>query len=92
MEIGQMPDETHLRDRARAAIQSGKLPRQAADSTFGGPGIGKPCAICDNPIPKEQMEIEVLFLRHGPEAAPNTFHVHIWCFAVWEFERMKTGP
>ena len=59
-----MPDEPRLREQAREAIKGGRLPRQAPDRTWGGPGV--------NP-------------------GLDKFHVHIRCFAAWEFERNKPG-
>ena len=57
-----MPDEPRLREQARAAIQSCKLPSRSPDRTWGG----------DNP-------------------GLDKFHVHVRCFAAWEFERNKPG-
>ena len=84
-----MPDESVLRAKARDAVQTGKLPGRTPDRTWGGPGVGVPCAICQLPVTKEQMEFEIEFARNGQslEAGLDKYHVHIRCFAAWEFER-----
>jgi hypothetical protein len=82
-----MPDETILRARARAAIQSGKLPPRRPDRTWGGPGVGATCSICDLPVTKDDMEFEIQFARDGDNPGLDKFHVHVRCFAAWEFER-----
>ncbi len=84
-----MPDELRLREQARAAIQSGKLPSRPPDRTWGGPGVGAACAVCDLPVTKDQLEFEIQFVRDGDNPGLDKFHVHIRCFAAWEFERNK---
>jgi hypothetical protein len=84
-----MPDELRLREQARAAIQSGKLPSRPPDRTWGGPGVGAACAVCDLPVTKDQLEFEIQFARDGDSPGLDKFHVHIRCFAAWEFERNK---
>jgi hypothetical protein len=88
-----MPDESALRAKARAAVQAGKLPARTPDRTWGGPGVGAPCAICQLPVTKEQMEFEIQFAhdRQNLEAGLDKYHVHIRCFAAWEFERKTAG-
>lgn len=84
-----MPDESTLRAKARAAVQSGKLPGRAPDRTWGGPGIGATCAVCDLPVRKDEMEFEIQFAHDGNnlDSGLDKYHVHIRCFAAWEFER-----
>jgi hypothetical protein len=76
-----------LRDKARAAVREGKIPSLRPDRTWGGPGVGAPCAICELPVTKEEMEFEIQFVRDGDNPGLDKFHVHIRCFAAWEFER-----
>ena len=80
-------DEDTLRKKARDVIQNGKLPSRAPDRTWGGPGIGAPCVICDLPVRSTEMEFEVEFARVGDNPGLDKYHVHIRCFAAWEFER-----
>jgi hypothetical protein len=84
-----MPDEPELRAKARAAVESGKLPGRRADRTWGGPGVGAECAVCERPVTKDQMEFEIQFARDGDNPGLDKFHVHVRCFAAWEFERAK---
>lgn len=84
-----MPDEPRLREQARAAVQNGKLPRRAPDRTWGGPGVGVACAVCGQPTRKDELEFEVEFARDGSNPGWDKYHVHVRCFAAWEFERSK---
>ena len=82
-----MPDESVLRQQARAAIQSGKMPAQRPDRTWGGPGVGARCAICERPVSRDELEFEVQFAHDGDNPGLDKFHLHLRCFAAWEFER-----
>jgi hypothetical protein len=84
-----MPDEPRLREQARAVIQSGKLPSRTPDRTWGGPGVGATCSVCEKPVTKEDMEFEIQFARDGDNPGLDRYHVHIRCYAAWEFERNK---
>ena len=87
-----MPDEPRLREQARALIQSSKLASRNPDRTWGGPGVGAPCSVCEKPVTKEEMEFEIQFARDGDNPGLDKFHVHIRCYAAWEFERNKVPP
>jgi hypothetical protein len=82
-----MPDESTLRAKAREMIRAGKLPDRRPDRTWGGPGIGALCTICDEPVTQGQLEFELEFVLDGIEPGLDRFHVHIRCFSAWEFER-----
>ncbi len=82
-----MPEETILRQQARTAIQSGKMPAQRPDRTWGGPGVGAACAICERPVGRDELEFEVQFAHDGDSPGLDKFHLHLRCFAAWEFER-----
>jgi hypothetical protein len=84
-----MPDEARLREQARAAIQSGKLPSHAPHRTWGGPGVGAECSVCGRPVTRDELEFEIQFEHDGAQPGLDRFHVHIRCFAAWEFERNK---
>jgi hypothetical protein len=84
-----MPDEAILREKARKAIQSGRMPRHPPDRTWGGPGVGAACAVCEKPVTKAELEFEIQFARDGSDPVLDRFHVHLRCFAAWEFERSK---
>ena len=80
-------EEDVLREKARAVIQNGKLPSRAPDRTWGGPGVGAPCVICELPVRPNEMEFEIQFARDGDNPGLDKYHVHIRCFAAWEFGR-----
>ena len=86
-----MLDEPFLREQAREAIRSGKLPSRRSDRMDGGPGSGQPCVVCGKPLPREEMEIELEFNRHGATPGLDQYHFHHRCFAAWELERTKSG-
>jgi hypothetical protein len=86
-----MPDENILREKARAAIRDGKLPSRAPDRSWGGPGVGATCAVCGLPVTKDEKEFEIEFAHDGTNPGLDKFHVHIRCFAAWEFERRTNG-
>lgn len=81
-----MLDEDVLRAQARAVVQQGKLPARSPDRVWGGPGVGAPCSICGLPVTKTEKEFEVQFEQDGGGGL-DKFHLHIRCFAAWEFER-----
>jgi len=98
-----MIDEKALRVRAREAVKAGKLPKVRPERIWGGPGIGARCAVCDEPIERTESEFELQFAESsGCEPAPpgderpvgvsadGSYHLHVRCFAAWEFER-KSG-
>ena len=82
-----MPDEPILREKARSAVRDGKLPSRPPDRTWGGPGVGAPRAVCGLPVTKTEMEFEIEFARDSDDPGLDKHHVHIRCFAAWEFER-----
>jgi hypothetical protein len=84
-----MLNEAALRRVVRLVLESGKLPRRDPDQTWGGPGGGAPCAVCDQPITSEQVEYEVQFAHDGATPGLDKLHLHLRCFAVWELERTK---
>ena len=85
----QLPDEHILREKARAAIKEGRMPAIRPERTWGGPGTGVPCSVCDQPVAKDQPEFEVEFVDSGPTSSVGIFFLHARCFAAWEFERTK---
>lgn len=56
---------------------------------MGRPRHNIPCAVCDVPVKKEELEFEIEFAREGDHLERDKFHFHIRCFAAWEFERTK---
>jgi hypothetical protein len=89
-EVNQM-DEQVLREKARQVIRAGKLPNQRPDRTWGGPGVGASCAVCDLPVRKEDLEFEIQFARDDSNPGLDKYHLHVRCFSVWELERGRTA-
>ena len=75
--------------RARNAMQEGRLPTRPPDRTWGGPGIGAACAICDLPVGRHGMEFELQFAIDGDAPQFDVYHVHTSCYAAWELERTR---
>ena len=85
-----MPDEPELREKARQAIRSGKMPSRKQDRTYGGRGSFKACSVCGEVITPDQSEIEIEFRRHeAPPRGLDHYRLHVRCLAAWEFERTK---
>ena len=77
------------REKARLAVERGNLPGRPPDRTWGGLGAGAPCAVCELPVTKDEMEIEVEFPHDGSEPGLEKYHLHVLCFAAWEFGRAR---
>src|SRR6185312_5210531 len=56
-----MSDDGTLRQWVRQAIEGGKLPDRAPVRTWGGHGCGAPCAICNEQIGIDEVELELEF-------------------------------
>jgi hypothetical protein len=90
--VAQMPDEGVLREKARMAVQTGKLPARRPDRVWGGPGVDAACEVCGLPVKRDEMAFEIQFARDGDGGGDlDKFHVHIRCFAAWEFERRRAS-
>jgi hypothetical protein len=75
-----------LRMKAREAIQTRKLPCRAPQRVWGGPGIGAYCPICEKPAGRDEVEFELEFVQQDDDGGLDNYHVHVQCFAAWEFE------
>jgi hypothetical protein len=80
-------DESTLRQKAREALRTGRLPDRSPERMWGGPGSGADCAICGNSLTREELGFEIEFSGDGEGSRTVNHHVHIRCFAAWEFER-----
>jgi hypothetical protein len=40
-------------------------------------------------VTRDELEFEIQFEHDGAQPGLDRFHVHIRCFAAWEFERNK---
>lgn len=91
-DLSQMSDECSLRARAREAIRARKLPNRCPDRTWGGPGDGACCAICNATVGQDEVELEIEFFQGSNHRDPDKYHVHVRCFAAWELERQNLEP
>jgi len=82
-----MSDESTLRKKAREAMEAGRLPSRPPAQLWGGPGVGACCTICGRPVPPDELELE--FIRDCGDRPVGNHHVHMQCFAAWEFEHKK---
>lgn len=80
----------HLRQQAREAIRTGKLPARVQDRTLGGPGTGATCAVCGGPITPNMTELELEFEHHSAMPGADSYRLHHLCFAAWDSERHES--
>jgi hypothetical protein len=78
-----MPDEPILREKA-ARPSGARHCRHGRTAQSGGPGSGD---VCGEPVARHQIDLEMEFARQG--VTPDTPHLHLRCFAAWEFERTE---
>lgn len=83
------PNDGALCALARQAIRNGRLPRRNPDRSWGGNGVGAPCAICKRPITPDHVKYNIQFDHDGRGLGLDRFQLHLRCFAAWEMERTK---
>jgi hypothetical protein len=86
-----MQSEAILREQVTLRVQQGTLPARAPDRTYGGPGVDATCAVCDDSIPKTELELEVEFAQQAGAPGLAIFHVHPKCYAVWSLVIQNGG-
>jgi hypothetical protein len=85
-----MRDEIRLREHAREAIRSGKLPSRPADRIVRRHGwSGLSCPVCRELVKRDEVDVEIQFRRQDPTLGLDAYQLHTRCFAAWEFERTK---
>ena len=45
--------------------------------------------MCEQPVRRDDLELEIPFARDGDFPGLDKFHVHVRCFAMWELERVN---
>ncbi len=84
--MGEASDrEEALVETARERIETGRLPVISPRRTWGGPGSGARCALCDLTVTPLEIEFEVEFAP-GP-VNPRVLHFHRQCHTAWDAER-----
>lgn len=78
-------DQNELRMTIREKLARGALPREKCQVTWFGPGAGHPCAACEQPISRHQIECEC------EQPVEGLLRFHQACFAVWDDERRDTA-
>ena len=69
---------------ARPTLSSG-WPKTASSAAIAM--SEHPCAVCERPVRRPDREVQMQFEHDGRVPGLDTFHVHLRCFAAWEFER-----
>lgn len=85
-----MNDENALRIKAREVLRAGKLPHSKPKRMWGGQGSGACCALCSEAVGVEELGFELEFASE--ENGGDNQHLHLRCFAAWEFERRQFEP
>jgi hypothetical protein len=80
-------DDDGLRAKARVAIASGNLPAEFPNRMWGGSGTGATCVVCDLPIKRDDVEVDVEFDRDGDSPHVDKYEFHLPCLTAWERER-----
>ena len=80
--------DAELRQKARDAIDAGRLPGRRPDGVWGGRGAGVECAVCGDIVKSDGLGFELEFEADGHRGRKSrALHpVHIGCFAAWEDE------
>ena len=86
-----MNDERILREKAREAIRTARLPVRKPDRKLGGLGTGSICTVCGELVTLTQIEFEIEFNRGGSMPHLERHRLHPRCFAAWEFERGRSS-
>jgi hypothetical protein len=86
-----MSDKPVLRDLAQRVLRTGTLPARRPDGMWGGPGTGRECTICGDPVKPDETEFEAEFIDAAENRA-SLYHLHVHCFAAWDAERQAFQP
>lgn len=84
-----MIDDGALKEKAREAIRTEKLPNRAPSRIWGGNGFWMSCAICGNLVNADELGYELRFSDREGLTTDAEYHVHIRCFAAWDAERRR---
>ena len=86
-DVSEHLSDLALRALARRAMRSEQVPRHAPDETRARAGTRAPCAICEDPITSDQIEIEMRFCPDPGCPIITVYPLHAPCFRIWQEER-----
>jgi hypothetical protein len=87
-----MSDDSALREKAREAILSGRLPSRRPDRLWGGPASGEhDCVICGKLLSRDEVQYDLQYSAEGTPSGSVDLPVHLRCFDAWEIERHRVG-
>jgi hypothetical protein len=72
-----MPDEPLLCEKAREVVEQGKMPNRQPDRLWGRPGASVACTVCNLQVYKDEMELEVEFVRDGASPNFDVYQLHV---------------
>ena len=81
-----MPDsqiEDELRSRARELVVAGQLPCGRPMHMWGGSGSDLPCSLCQERIPRSEVEYELEYRIAG---GTRQYRFHFYCHTAWQLE------
>jgi len=100
-----MRDEPILREKAREAIHSGRVPTARPNRMLlCSLSAGETCAVCGDLLAGGEIEFEFEYRTSPPSEEDSRmealsripevrrYHLHHDCFVAWEFERTNVGP
>jgi len=70
-----------LRRRVREALQTDRLPPRAPDRTWGGPGSGAACVICERIVSPDEVGLDLEYEQTGGTVSHPA---HARCFLALE--------
>ena len=76
-----MCNQNEVKQLIQSRIDSGQLPRSRNYEVFGRKGDELPCACCDEPITRPEIEYDVEF--SSDTGAVATLPMHAFCYRAW---------
>lgn len=87
-----MVSDSDLKDLAREAIESDRVPRVRPERLWGSSGDGSDCPICCQPIAPQDVGFELDFPRSSSlELRRASCLVHARCFKAWDAVRQESA-
>jgi hypothetical protein len=86
-----MDSDAHLKNLAREAIESGRVPDVRPDRLWGSSGDGSECPICFECIASQDVGFELDFPLPASDEPPRASRlVHARCFKAWDIVRQES--